>query len=169
MTWHLNFHGQKTQRIYNQDDEVAHKAVVKMFRELTHEKPPRGRPGRHLPQDQHLCVVIERNDSKWSNRTEVSQTPRTFEAEVFDLLERHNGTHYKTNETDLRFLQQEHDKRVNQTKMLGVAGQLSDLMTGLMGLGAEKLRLEEKPWTRPPRYAAVFEFNDFIVRIDEKE
>ena len=170
--WMIRFWGKKEMRLYNQEDEVAYKHVARMFRELTHEKPPRGRPGRQLPQEDGICVVAE----SWNHRgMQVSQTQRTFEQEMHTLLEHKNtGLHSQqhTNLTDLERLQKEHQKNVSQKKVLGAARQLSDLMTGLMGLGAENLRIEnavEAYTWRPPKYQAVFDFDNFVVTIEEND
>lgn len=173
MTWSINFWGKKEIRVFHQDDEVAYKHVVRMFRELTHEKPPRGRPGRQLPQDDGLCVIVHQPHR--AGTVEVAQTQRTFEQEMHTLLEQKNtglNSQQHTNDTDLERLQKEHQKNISQGKVLGAARQLSDLMTGLMGLGAENLRIENVMETyawRPPKYQAVFDFDNFVVTIKEKD
>ncbi len=162
------FYGQDNKRYWRGLDEVASvKLLAKMFREITHMKPPRGRQGRLLNQQGHYAV-----EAAFDNYV---QDRFTAEQE-YTLLENRNAKQVynqtysqdpeKGNIQDLERLQELHTKASAKKRVENTVNGLQDLISGLMGLGLNNINYEYQKYTG--RYTATMYLDNFVISIEER-
>lgn len=159
------FWGQDGKRYWARlDPEQEVKLIAKMFREITHMKPPRGRPGRHLPFDGHFAVraiqdsytqgqfTAEEELSNLENRGENAYRPMYTQGEA-------------ANDQDIRRLEDLHVRYINKTAVQNTVNSLQDLIQGLMGLGLRgEVRYDEVGYTTK-QYQATMVLDGFVITI----
>lgn len=146
------------------DPEAEVKLVAKMFREITHIKPPRGRTGRQLDFDQHFCVIAANNVYR--------QEPLTAEQELLLLENREESyrTSYDPSDNgsqDLQRLATWHYKHQNLLATQNVVRGLEDLVQGLMGLGLKNVSYETIGYSEK-KYLAKMQLENFIITVKER-
>lgn len=158
------FYGQDGKRYWGGlDEETSVKLLAKMFREITHMKPPRGRPGRHLPFEGHFAVE--------ASGASYTQGPYTADDELHRIEnkgERNYRSEYNqgsgAKEEDLNRLARWHKRYENKKVVENTVGSLQDLIQGLMGLGMKKVQYEEIGYSEK-QYQATMYLDGFIIII----
>lgn len=152
----------------NQEGEVE-KIFAKMLRELTHEKPPRGRSGRHLEQDQHICVDLNRKPPERWNRNRgwtLRQRVVLASRELAEMEDRGTYPSYpRDNAGDIQSLLALHEKSQAKARVEHTVNGLQDLIQGLMGLGFKSAEYTEQDRNK---YACTLEYDQFIITVEEK-
>lgn len=156
---------------YRQTFPLAHestvKIVAKMLRELTHEKPPRGRPGRHLPQDQGICVNIEAKKQHFVYSQEhlfyISQKRISADDEL-KALERNQ---IFTSKGDLTRLAELHKRVMSKERVASAVNTLEDLISGLMGMGLQSVEWTEERYSKS--WEATMIYDNFTITIEENK
>ena len=159
------------------DYEQGSKMLAKMLREITHEKPPRGRIGRLLPQDERICVETRVSMSGSYPYHTLKQGVFTFESELAFIesnkktpRNRYFGPPAKPydNEEDITTLLRLHIEFQNKENVTHTMNTLNDLVTGLMGLGLKKAEVEkEESWRVGNGYVAKMYLDNFEISIRE--
>lgn len=163
------FYGLDSKQYWNGLDEVSSvKLLAKMFREITHMKPPRGRQGRLLDQSAHICVEAI-NDN-------YTQAPFTAEVEMMMLENKTTDprlyrAEYRTdehaNENDLLRLQALHKRYEGKKAITNTVGSLQDLVEGLMGLGMKNLSYQEVGYSNK-QWQATMSLEGFTIVITKE-
>lgn len=148
----------------NQEGEVE-KIFAKMLRELTHEKPPRGRSGRHLEQDQHICVDLSRKPG-WNRGWALRQRVVLASKELQEMEDRGTYPSYpRDNAGDIQRLLDLNEKSQAKARVEHTVNGLQDLIQGLMGLGFKSAEYTEQGRNK---YACTLEYDQFIITVEEK-
>jgi hypothetical protein len=169
---HSQFHGEQ-RRNYRMtpDEEVVMKTIAKMFREIAHIKPPRGRTGRLLPFEEHFAVRITNSRNNYTPQTvysDIEQTPTSLDQEMNELgFHKPRDIRRWTNDGDLDRLREWHIKHRQKSKLENAVNSFADLISGLMGYGVEELRVKEEGLYRPS-YVATMKFRGLTVTIKEE-
>jgi len=157
------------------DENTVVKLIAKMFREITHLKPPRGRPGRQLDLAQHFAVEMTSDASK-DAPFNAKQLSASFSQEMTTVEQRSERGAYGTLTSysyeeefakDLNRLQAMHTKHQSLVRVQNTTRGLEDLVQGLMGLGLKDVNYETVGW-RETGYMATMELENFIITIKEK-
>ena len=166
------FSGQDVKRSWGGLDETQSiKVLAKMFREITHMKPPRGRQGRLLPQgSQYGYTVVGEGSNEYFQR-------QVRDEDVLSNIENRSQAAYNltylpasrdnANESDISRLQAWHKKHQSKLAVSNTVSGLSDLIQGLMGLGLKDVEYNTVGY-RDTKYQATMRLDNFIITIQER-
>lgn len=153
------------------DLETAVKTLAKMFREITHMKPPRGRTGRHLSYEGHYAVETRSAAGRDAFAAIQGQFYHEFEMTALENKDQHPyNPAYNYEESfdrDLDRLARWHAQHTNKLKVENTVGGLQDLVQGLMGLGLRDVEYDTYGYG-DKKYQATMRLDGFYITIREE-
>jgi hypothetical protein len=148
------------------------KLLAKMFREITHLKPPRGREGRHLDYEGHYAVELVSDAAEDSNFRATQRA--VYAGAEIDTIENKGNSYRKEYsctepfEDDLGRLARWHEQHQNKLRVENTVNSLQDLIQGLMGLGLTSVDYEPYGFGKT-KYTANLTMGDFYITVQERE